>query len=139
MEPWQVAYRDVRILDWKNELQATYNLTDHNLANPDNRAALKELFLAAARNADSDRDGLPDSWEIHYFGDLSARPELDSDGDGVDNATEFAFGTDPRDPVSFLPAKALISRGAQNPGYIVFFSPPDRVDFELRRGNVAGS
>jgi hypothetical protein len=50
---------------------------------------------------DSDSDGLPDWWEIKYFGDLtqvgdsSQGLNCDYDGDGVDNATEYLNGTDP--------------------------------------------
>ena len=44
---------------------------------------------------DADGDGLPDAWEREHFGDLSARPGDDPDGDGRTNAEEYANGTDP--------------------------------------------
>ena len=44
---------------------------------------------------DGDGDGLPDEWELRYFGGLSAAPDGDLDGDGIDNYTEFLQGTDP--------------------------------------------
>ncbi|MBK1723349.1 hypothetical protein [Thiocystis violacea] len=47
---------------------------------------------------DEDLDGLPDAWEREYFGSTSARPEQDSDGDGLTNLEEYQMGTDPRDP-----------------------------------------
>ena len=44
---------------------------------------------------DSDEDGLPDSWETGYFGNLSSTPSADPDGDGQDNSVELLTGTNP--------------------------------------------
>ena len=52
---------------------------------------------------DSDADGLPDSWEDMFFGDLSQGPSDDPDGDGQNNLTEYNNGTDPNDPYSHVP------------------------------------
>jgi hypothetical protein len=46
---WQVTYRDVIILDPRNEVYAVYNLTSNSLADPTHRAEIKELLLAAGR------------------------------------------------------------------------------------------
>jgi uncharacterized membrane protein/predicted DsbA family dithiol-disulfide isomerase len=54
---------------------------------------------------DSDGDGLPDSWEIQYFGSISdprAEANLDPDGDGLSNLSEFSAGTSPIDSKSIL-------------------------------------
>jgi len=109
---WQVTYRDVVILDSRNRVSAVFNLTQHDLALSQNRDQLKALFLAAARTVDTDKDGLPDDWEEAHFGDLSAKASDDPDGDGADNFSEYAFGTDPRDPKSkgFLRAIATPGR-----------------------------
>lgn len=42
-------------------------------------------------------DGLPDLWQVRYFGEQSqqARPAADGDGDGLSNWMEYAFGMDP--------------------------------------------
>jgi len=45
---------------------------------------------------DSDGDGLPDSWEIQYFGDLSRNGTLDWDGDGISDRGEYLAGTHPK-------------------------------------------
>lgn len=46
---------------------------------------------------DDDNDGIPDTWEMAYFGGrLSAAPDADSDGDGLSNLQEYVAGTDPR-------------------------------------------
>ncbi len=45
---------------------------------------------------DKDTDGLPDAWEIKYFGNISAyRPNDDPDGDRLINSEEYAYNTDP--------------------------------------------
>ncbi|MCD6406118.1 MAG: right-handed parallel beta-helix repeat-containing protein, partial [Planctomycetes bacterium] len=44
---------------------------------------------------DSDSDGLPDAWEVEYFGDLDEDGDGDYDSDGVDNGDEYTDGTDP--------------------------------------------
>ena len=44
---------------------------------------------------DIDLDGLPDKWEQYYFTDLSANGTGHSDADGVNNANEYAGGTNP--------------------------------------------
>ncbi len=47
-------------------------------------------------SGDSDLDGLPDQWEIQYFGNVGAYgPTDDPDGDLLVCADEYAHGTDP--------------------------------------------
>src|SRR5262249_47880963 len=58
----------------------------------------------AALFLDSDGDGLPDSWEIANFGNLtSQRAAGDPDGDGVSNLDEFLDGTNPNSSASVRP------------------------------------
>jgi len=45
--------------------------------------------------ADSDSDGLPDSWEQQYFGNLNQNAAGDPDGDNVSNLIEFKQGRHP--------------------------------------------
>ena len=51
--------------------------------------------LTVALANDSDGDNLDDDWETFFFGDLTAGPSGDPDGDGDDNLTEFTNGTHP--------------------------------------------
>lgn len=47
-------------------------------------------------------DGLPDWWQVSYFGENNpqAKPGIDADNDGLKNLQEFAFGTNPARPDS---------------------------------------
>ncbi len=122
---WAVTYRDVQILDPQNRVFAIYNLTEHDLAQPENQAELKQLFLQAARITDTDLDGLPDSWEEQNFGSLAADPDGDPDQDRRDNKMEFAFGTDPN-----LPDPPMVFRPTMQPGGSL------SVQFRRRAGSV---
>lgn len=44
---WKPVYRDVVILDGDGRVHAVYNVTEHDLNNPANYAALKTLLLEA--------------------------------------------------------------------------------------------
>lgn len=45
---WNVEYRDVYVVGADSEHVATYNLTEHDLAEPANYSALKSMLLSAA-------------------------------------------------------------------------------------------
>lgn len=98
---WNIAYRDVVILDSSNRVTGVINLTTYDLAQAANRDRLKEMLRAAANAGDSDGDKLPDHWEYSTFGDLAATPSEDPDKDGYNNAMELAFGTKANDPADF--------------------------------------
>lgn len=57
---------------------------------------LTARYLPATR--DSDSDGLPDWYEIHYFGHLNHVGTDDPDGDGLDLLAEFGSGKHPLFP-----------------------------------------
>ena len=54
---------------------------------------------------DTNGDGLPDTWQIQYFGSIGspqATPGADPDGDGFSNLQEYLAGTDPTNVNSYL-------------------------------------
>jgi hypothetical protein len=54
---------------------------------------------------DWDNDGLPNDWELAYFGgETNAVAEADSDGDEFDNLAEYISGFDPTNSESFFAA-----------------------------------
>jgi hypothetical protein len=54
--------------------------------------------LTFSVSTDKDRDGLPDAWEVQYFGNIDAQDGGgDADGDGLTNAEELIGGTSPID------------------------------------------
>jgi hypothetical protein len=63
------------------------------------------LFKIGMGPGDSDLDGLPDTWELFYFGNpTNGVASTDSDGDGSDNLSEYIAGTNPWDTSSVLAA-----------------------------------
>ena len=69
-------------------------------------------FRMDGRNAatdDFDGDGLPDAWELTYWPSIySYTGPQDPDGDGINNADEYADGTDPTDRASFKARLTLV-------------------------------
>ncbi len=45
---WQITYRDVWLVDEANELASVFNLTSHDLANPANYNALRQMVVETA-------------------------------------------------------------------------------------------
>ena len=61
--------------------------------------------------ADTDGDGLPDSWEDEHFGNLTATATADSDGDGTTNLMEYLVGTDPGSAASVFRPTSHVAGG----------------------------
>jgi len=73
-------------------LRLAYVLADGRKSPP------SEAASAGTWGEDDNADGLPDDWQRLYFGSnpgVWPAPSEDSDGDGVNNRTEFLAGTDP--------------------------------------------
>jgi hypothetical protein len=51
-------------------------------------------------NKDSDSDGLPDWWELFFFGSYVPEPAADPDGDGFDNQAEYQDCSNPQSETS---------------------------------------
>jgi uncharacterized repeat protein (TIGR03806 family) len=63
----------------------------------DNTKLNTSTFDSVRINADTDRDGMPDMWEIAYGLNpyIASDANEDADGDGKTNVQEFQSGTDP--------------------------------------------
>ena len=66
---------------------------------------------AAPLYIDSRGCGMPDSWQLQYFGDLNQNALGDYDGDGVSNLQEFLDGTNPTNAASALYRITLFNYG----------------------------
>ncbi|MDF7824619.1 chondroitinase family polysaccharide lyase [Pontiellaceae bacterium B12227] len=63
--------------------------------------------VAVSQDADKDADGMPNGWEFKYFGHpTNTLAGVDSDGDGLDNLSEFIAGTIPTNSGSYLAASS---------------------------------
>jgi hypothetical protein len=73
-------------------------LNDFNQSLPD----IYAVRFSSSPLADSDGDGMDDSWEMENFGTLARDGTGDSDGDGSSDLAEFQSGTDPNDSQSYF-------------------------------------
>lgn len=63
-----------------------------------------------------DNDGLPNAWELQYFGHLDYGPNDDPDGDQISNGDEYASGNNPVDSDMIL--TGIINGGYEHVGNI---------------------
>ena len=73
--------------------------------------------LNLQRIVDTDANGLPDWWELQYFGHLTGTdPNADADHDGMSNLKEWLAGTNPTNASSVL---RLVAIPTNNPNAFV--------------------
>jgi phosphatidylinositol-3-phosphatase len=73
--------------------------------------------IVAIGSADCNGDGLPDAWQLQYFGCVScvqAAPTADPDHDGFSNLEEFQAGTNPTNALSSPFRITSITRQSNN-------------------------
>jgi hypothetical protein len=65
-------------------------------------------------SGDANTDGLPDSWQVQYFGSAtnpSAAPNANPTGDGVPNWLKYSLGLDPTVPGTSMPGGVVWANG----------------------------
>ena len=73
---------------------------------------LAHNLIGVGKVADTDEDGLPDYWELKYFGDLTTTDGTgDQDGDGLSDYEEYLAATDPTSGSS----RFYVFHGSSNP------------------------
>lgn len=77
------------------------------------------VTIGSASDPDSDQDGLPDSWELQYFGNLERDGTQDANGNGITDVEEYLWGTDPTQAGGKKPVPSITAQGA---GFSVTFS-----------------
>lgn len=71
------------------------NPSFQNLTTVDGLAYYKNTMGSAASDPDFDQDGMPDKWEVKYFGNTSRDGTGDYDHDGLNDLQEYRYGTSP--------------------------------------------
>jgi len=86
-----VVFRDVAV----DPSQPVVILAGHNSLG---YANLNGMQIVKKGVADGDSDGLPDAWELQYFGNLNQTASGDFDHDGISNLREYQLSLDPTRP-----------------------------------------
>ncbi|AKC81758.1 hypothetical protein IMCC26134_01345 [Verrucomicrobia bacterium IMCC26134] len=94
-DPWETAYFG--------------DLTKSGTADPDSDGFTNAAEYTGGSNptvtasipSDVDGDGLPDNWEISYFGNLAQSAAADPDADGATNLQEYNAGSVPNSNSSY--------------------------------------
>jgi hypothetical protein len=108
---------------------------------------IRPVTLTAMFAADSDGDGLADSWEIASFGNLGQTAAGDPDNDGVSNGDEFRRGSDPNYAEALAASDGLSSQWINTqrdpvlPGQlgVVDFAPGYRGAYDNSNDNRFGN
>ena len=86
---------------------------------------------------DSDGDGIPDAWEMKYFGNLTtATASSDRDGDGVSDLAEYLADTDPTDSASRLRIKSIETGTDGSPVALTWPSRSSRCYYIQKAGDL---
>lgn len=71
----------------------------------------RQAKITILKFTDIDQDGIPDDWEIRYFGNLQRNGLGDFDNDGVSDIDEFFRRTDPALVANIPPMPEIVSPG----------------------------
>jgi len=95
--------------------------------------------LNLARIVDTDANGLPDWWELEYFGSIGVNPAADPDGDGFPNLEEYLVGTQPTvaDPLAIYQTE-IVQNGA-NQDFRISFPTAVGTTYRVERSDSLGA
>ena len=80
------------------------------------------------KGADTDGDGIPDSWEYLHAGDLvTMNATSENDGDGVKDIAEYVADSDPFDASDYLRITALSVNSGGSTSTVTWTSHPTRL------------
>ena len=91
-------------------------------AAPSNIATNSVRVIYATGSFDGNEDGLPDAWQLQYFGCITcpqAAPGADPDVAGVSNLQEYLAGADPTDSNSVQSITAIVLGNGENDVYFM--------------------
>lgn len=91
---WVKAWLDVNVNALKEETETSDSYVSNPLFLTNNVSGI-DLSVPVV---DADADGMPDWWELQYFGDLDETASGDYDNDGLTNLQECQQGTNPGNP-----------------------------------------
>ncbi len=66
---------------------------------------------------DSNGDGIPDAWELEYFGTININTNADSNDDGMSILQDYLNGTDPTNPGDYVQISPKTIDAANRYGY----------------------
>ncbi|MEN8255226.1 MAG: hypothetical protein ABFR33_07130 [Verrucomicrobiota bacterium] len=81
-------------------------------------AGLYIHFWDETRRLDSDADGVPDWWELDYFGGIGMLPDAHGDADGFTNMEEYIAGSDPTNSLSYFVVSNIVA-GVGEAGVVI--------------------
>jgi hypothetical protein len=130
---WGTAYGNLSL--------AEVVVYDRSLLDGERQGVEKYLGLkyniSLGNPGDSDNDGLLDSWEMLYFGNLNQTGTGDYDGDGKTNEQEETSGSNPTDYFNgVLPTVSILSGDQQSALTNKFFSKALTVQVKNGSGNL---
>ena len=82
----------IRVEMYNNQAHGRAELRWSNASMSERTIPQSQLY---SQPTDTDGQGLPDLWQMHYFGHLGVDPNADPDGDGLSNLQEYQYHTDP--------------------------------------------
>ena len=108
---------------WSNAFVGQYTLSAAAVDDSGARSDPQSVNFTIA--LDTDGNGMPDYWQLQYFGHPGVAPNADPDGDGISNLQEYQNGTDPTDYYNgVLPNLVVLSANNQDGTFDSFLPLP---------------